>query len=346
MRKRIAVAITVLAVLLTATVAWADNTFEGFQIVKVMLNGQEVESDVPAISLNGRTMLPLRKLAELAGLKIDRWDAETNTAYLSGGSGQPVATVNGQTISQQALYDRLVAQSGTQLLDRIIEETLIDQAAAKAGVTIAPQEVEKEIAAIKARLGGEAEFQQALSSNQITLEDLRFDIGYQLKLTRLVTKDFTVTDEQLRAFFEANRVQFDTTQVHARHILVDTEDQARAIKAELEKGADFTALAKEHSTDPSAQTNGGDLGAFGRGQMVPEFEKVVFGLKEGEISQPFQTAFGWHIAQVVKVEGSAPEYERMKDQVREIYLDLYAQDRIPAYLNELKAKAAIENSLK
>ncbi len=346
MRVRIVVVVTVLAVFLTAAAAWAGNTFEGFQIVRVLLNNQEVVSDVPAINFHGRTLLPLRKMAELAGLTLDRWDPETNTAYLSGGGAQSVAVVNGQPITKDQLYDRMLESTGKQSLAQLIDEALINQAVTEAGVSVTAEEIEQEIAAIRSQLGGEANFKAALAANSISLEQLRSAQGLQLKLRKLLSKQITVTDEALRQFFAANQAQFDQRQAHAQHILVATEEEAKAVKAELEEGADFATVAKDRSTDPSAQSNGGDLGTFGRGTMVPEFEQVVFSLKPGEISEPFATQFGWHVVYLVSMEGTAPDLAAMQDQVREVYLNAQVQARIPAYMGQLRANATIENTLK
>lgn len=88
-------------------------------------------------------------------------------------------------------------------------------------------------------------------------------------------------------------------QVRASHILVQTEDKAKWICGEIDKGKDFGTLAKEYSSCPSRQ-NGGDLGFFGKGQMVKEFEDAAFSLKDGQVSKPIKTQFGWH---VIKVTG-------------------------------------------
>lgn len=88
------------------------------------------------------------------------------------------------------------------------------------------------------------------------------------------------------------------TEVHAYHILTKTKNQARAIKIRLNNGEGFKALARQYSNCPSGKV-GGDLGYFGRGQMVPEFEKAAFETPKGEISDPIQTDFGWHVIKVV-----------------------------------------------
>lgn len=87
-------------------------------------------------------------------------------------------------------------------------------------------------------------------------------------------------------------------EVSARHILVATEDEAKALKEKLDKGADFAQLAKENSKDPGSKDDGGNLGYFGHGQMVPQFEEIVFKLKKGEVSDPVKTQFGWHLVKL------------------------------------------------
>lgn len=335
------------ALLVFGTVAWAGNTFEGFQVVRVIFNGQEVVSDVPAVSFYGRTMLPVRKLAELAGLTVDRWDGETNTVYLSGGAGmtKAVATVNSEPISEQDLYNRMVKESGAAALDTMITERLVAQAARQANITVAPEEVEREIAKIRDSLGGEAQFQQALLQNNITLVQLREYQVFRLQATKLILPSIPQGDDVLGQFFAENKARFDTRQVHARHILVATEQEAKEIKAQLDKGANFAELAKAKSTDPTAKTNGGDLGTFGTGRMVPEFEQVVFSLKAGEISQPFKSAFGWHVAQVLEVKGTAPNFEADKAKIQSAYIDEQAQARLQPYLADLRSKAKITNTL-
>ena len=129
----------------------------------------------------------------------------------------------------------------------------------------------------------------------------------------------SVTDAALKAKYDAEIANKPgEPEVHARHILVETEDQAKKIIDELNKGADFATLAKANSKDPGAQ-NGGDLGFFKKGDMVPEFADVAFALKPGQISQkPVKTQFGWH---VIKVDGTRvappPTFEQSRDELRQ-----------------------------
>jgi len=124
-----------------------------------------------------------------------------------------------------------------------------------------------------------------------------------------------VTDDKLRAAY-AESAKKPEEEVHARHILVKTEEEAKAIEKKLKNGGDFEKLAKEKSEDKSSGASGGDLGWFTAEKMVPEFSKVAFALKKGEISAPVKSDFGWHI---IKVEDrrkvTPPTFEQQKEQL-------------------------------
>jgi peptidyl-prolyl cis-trans isomerase C len=116
-----------------------------------------------------------------------------------------------------------------------------------------------------------------------------------------------ITEDTVKAAYDDYVKNFKPVEeVHARHILVATEEEAKAIKAELDAGKPFEVLAMEKTTDPSGKQNGGDLGFFQKGMMVPEFEKVAFTLEPGKISDPVQSQFGWHIIKVEEKRMSAP----------------------------------------
>ena len=129
----------------------------------------------------------------------------------------------------------------------------------------------------------------------------------------------SVTDAALHAKYDAEYANKPgEEEVHARHILVDSEDKAKAIIAQLNKGADFAALAKANSTDPAAQ-NGGDLGFFKKTDMVPEFAAAAFALKAGQWTQvPVKTQFGWHVIKVDEVRvAPPPPFDQARDEIRQ-----------------------------
>jgi peptidyl-prolyl cis-trans isomerase C len=164
--------------------------------------------------------------------------------------------------------------------------------------------------------------------NKVLMETLLQDAGQA-----------AVTDDAMhKVYDDAVKQMANEQEVHARHILVPTEDEAKAIEAELKKGADFATLAKEKSKDPGA-AEGGDLGYFTKDQMVPEFAEVAFKLDKGQISDPVKTQFGWHI---IKVEDKrtkpTPSFDDVKSQ-----LQTYVAHRAQAELvQKLRSAANIE----
>ncbi len=148
-----------------------------------------------------------------------------------------------------------------------------------------------------------------------------------------------VTDEAIQAAYDAQFAEFEgEDEFNASHILVESEDEAKAIKTQLDDGADFAELAKEKSTGPSGP-NGGSLGWFGKGQMVPEFENAVLALEKGSVSDPVQTQFGWHVVTLNdKRKTQAPELEAVKGELAQTI----RQDAIQAKIDELTQKATIE----
>ena len=147
------------------------------------------------------------------------------------------------------------------------------------------------------------------------------------------------TDEAMRKVYDEAAKQIAGEQeVHARHILVETEDEAKAIEAELKKGADFAELAKTKSKDPGA-ADGGDLGFFTKDQMVPEFSTVAFALEPGKISDPVKSQSGWHVIKVEeKRSRKAPDFEQVKPQI-ETYVTRKAQAE---YVSKLRESAKVE----
>ena len=147
------------------------------------------------------------------------------------------------------------------------------------------------------------------------------------------------TDQAMhKAYDDAAKQMGDELEVHARHILVEKEDEAKAIAAELKKGIDFAELAKQKSKDPGA-ADGGDLGYFTKEQMVPEFAEAAFKLDKGQISDPVKTQFGWHIIKVEdKRKRQLPEFDKVKDQL-ETFVQRKAQVE---FVTKLRAEGKIE----
>lgn len=158
--------------------------------------------------------------------------------------------------------------------------------------------------------------------------------------TKLVAQTFLekkagekVTDASVRAEYDKRaKEKKGTKEIHARHILLKSEDEAKAIKEQLDGGANFEKLAREKSGDTASGTRGGDLGYFGDDEMIPEFTKAAFAMDKGEVSDPVKTEFGWHIIKLEdKRDAQMPPFEDMDNALRE---ELKA-NALKSYLNDL-----------
>ena len=162
--------------------------------------------------------------------------------------------------------------------------------------------------------------------------------GYLSGVALAKIVDGVVTDDALKAAYDAKYGAVDAgTEYHAAHILVPTEEKARELKDEIAKGADFAEVAKANSSDGSA-ANGGDLGWFGPGMMVKPFEDAVVGLKAGEISDPIQTQFGWHIIKLLETRKAEPP---KLDDVRDTLAQEIQQEAVAKKVDELTKAATI-----
>lgn len=263
-----------------------------------------------------------------------------------GGGKEAVATVNGTKITKDDLYNELVTVGGTATLDNMITMELIDQAAADAKVTITDEDVNAEIESLKTQFGGEEALNSALAQSGMTLDDLKKNTEIQVKIRKILEPQTKVTDEDISTYYEENKDTFATPeQVRASHILVETKEEADAIKKELDEGADFATLAKEKSTDSSA-ANGGDLGFFGKGDMVAEFEKAAFSMEINEISEPIKSDYGYHIIMKTDYkEATNPTLEDKKEEIRKTLVDQQVSELSSTWLSDLRSNAKITNKL-
>ena len=181
---------------------------------------------------------------------------------------------------------------------------------------------------------------QGIANRDDVKRRLAFDHNRVLMEAMLTdTAKAALTDDAMhKVYDEATKQMASEQEVHARHILVASEDEAKAIEEQLKKGADFAALAKEKSKDPGA-ADGGDLGYFTKDQMVPEFADAAFKLEKGQISDPVHTQFGWH---VIKVEDKRTKPTPPFDQVK-AQLANYVEHRAQAEMvDNLRKTATIE----
>jgi parvulin-like peptidyl-prolyl isomerase len=233
-------------------------------------------------------------------------------------SGVDVASSEGQ--------ERLL-QAREQILNWMIEHVLIEQAAAEQGIVITDEEVEAALAQIVQDVGGEEAFQDQLERNGMTRQEVWDELRAELIGTAVIER-------------VAASVPTSAEHVHARHILVDTREEAERILAQLQAGADFTELARAYSQDESTRAAGGDLVFFPRGVLLaPEVEEAAFGLQPGQISSVIQSSFGFHIVQVIERDPErtlSPEnLQLLRDRAVQEWIEaLWAQAVIERYVSQ------------
>ena len=211
------------------------------------------------------------------------------------------------------------------ILNVMIEQALTEQAAAKAGIVITDEEVDAYIADMVAEYGGHDAFEVRLTEMGDTLET-----AWQKTRSGLIGNAMM---QQISA-----NVPTIAEHVHARHILVDTQQEAQSLLNQLKGGADFVALAQAYSQDLSTKETGGDLGFFPRGILVaPEVEDVAFSLEPGEISEVVTSALGYHVLQVIEIDPArevSPENQRLlQDQAVQKWIEeLWADAEIEVFV--------------
>ncbi len=249
-----------------------------------------------------------------------------------------------------------------QVLNKMIDDEIIYQAAEKDNIKADDAAVEKQFKENKDQIDKNQEFKQFLKDNNIDDAFIKEQIKKDLAVTKFrenYIKSLGINDEKIKAYYEQNKENYKKDEVKASHILIKTvdnpntmnplpEDQVKQAQAKakdilvrVKNGEDFAKLAKEFSDDPGSAANGGDLGVFGRGVMVKEFEDVAFSLKKGEISDLVKTPFGYHIIKVVDKVNEVQKLEEVKDSIKADLENKEYKDKI----EELKKAAKIEKKL-
>ncbi|MFB1051108.1 peptidylprolyl isomerase [Paraliobacillus sp. JSM ZJ581] len=230
----------------------------------------------------------------------------TLSACSSDDSETVVETKSGN-ISKEAFYNELKAANGESVLQQLVTEKILNDK-----YEVSDEEIDKQVETYKEQYG--EQWETILEQSGYADEDaFRDDLKTQLLQQKAITEDIKVTDEEIEARYE--RMQ---QEVKASHILVGDEKTAKDIKSQLEDGGDFAKLAEEHSIDTQSAQNGGDLGYFTAGDMVPEFEAAAYDLEIEKISDPVKTQNGWHIIKVVDKRETEEKIEPLEDIKGEI----------------------------
>ncbi|XKE95763.1 peptidylprolyl isomerase [Metaplanococcus flavidus] len=235
-------------------------------------------------------------------------------------------------VTKEELYQEMKTSIGEQAIQILMIEKVLSEE-----YEVTDEEVQAEIESSKEEYG--ENYEAFLEQNNQTEESYEKVIRLNLLQEKALTDGVEVTDEEIQAQYERQ-----TMELNGRHILVADEETAATVKEELDGGADFAELAQEYSTDGSA-AEGGDLGWFGVGAMVPEFEEAAYSLEVDEISEPVQSQFGYHIIQITdkrEVEGAEP-LEGQEDDIRsEIAMQKADQAALLPKIAELMKQANVE----
>jgi len=280
--------------------------------------------------------------------------SDPTVAAMVNGEVIPVETVEerfeaasaNEQLAQQLEADEsgdMAKQVQAQILSQLIRSELLRQGAADLGIEVTEEDVAATREEVVESFGGEEQFQAVIEQNQLSDEDVQSqleEIAYQQAVEEELTADLEVSDEEIEQFYEENADGRFGERVSARHILVETEEEAEEALQRVQDGEDFAAVAQEMSTDPGSASNGGDLGEITRGQTVPEFEEAIFAAEEGDVVGPVETQFGFHIIEITGKE--TPALADVEDEIREELLAPQRQEAVQTWLREQTEAAEIE----
>ena len=316
------------------------------------------------MSSSRRKLIPLLLLALVALLAAGCGsDDESGGGTVPAGS---IALVGEQAIPKEEL-DRLIAQTKTNyeaqeqefpaagtpayeniksnLVRSLVQQAQWEQAGAAMGIKVTEDEVNSQLASLKEQFfnGDEEKYQEELEKQGLTEEQLREQIESKLlsdKIYAAVTKKATVTDAEVKAYYDQNKAQYEQPESRqVRHILVKKEALANEIHTKLENGGDFAKLAKQYSEDTASKAEGGKFEAF-KGKTVAPFDKFVFAADTGELSQPIKTEFGWHVIEVLSdVEpASAQPLDEVSETIKSTLLQEEQNKALQDWVAETKTK--------
>jgi peptidyl-prolyl cis-trans isomerase C len=285
-----------------------------------------------------------------------------------------IARVNGEDVKKEE-FDRIIhtmeARAGQPIppdrrdeilrgaIDQLVVYTLLSQESRKRGIKIEDAEIDAKMAQLKGQFPTQEAFEKALKERGMTVESLRKDARVDLSVTKLVEAETAAlpgpSDLEAKDFYDKNPERFKQDEsVRASHILIRVDEKAdpaakKKARAEIDSvlkqikaGGDFAKLAQQHSQDGSA-AQGGDLNYFGKGTMVPAFDKVAFELKPGQVSDVVTTQFGYHIIKVVdRKPGRTIPLEEASQQIKQFLTDQKKEEHQKAFIEGLKKKSKIE----
>lgn len=263
---------------------------------------------------------------------VKNYASQRNYYTLSAGSESYLTEKSPQDPSKT--MDQVIKES---VLNDLIDMEILKQDAEKSGIKAEEAEIDKELNTVKEQMGGQEAFNEQLKqmgSNEAYYRKYFTNLNIMKQYYKVKEKEFKASEDEIKKYYDEHKDEYFTAD--AAHILVKDVNEANLIKKELSKGADFAQIAKEKSTDKGSAEKGGELGEFSNGMMVKEFEDVVKSIKVGEISDPVESQFGFHITKLNKFENKKLE------EVKEIIESAVTQQKYKDHLDNLKKEAKIE----
>jgi foldase protein PrsA len=218
----------------------------------------------------------------------------------NNGDSEVIVKTKDGNITKEEFYNEMKARVGKEVIRDLVHEKVLSK---KYKVT--DKEIDKEIENLKEMYGTQYDLAVQQNGEKAIRDMVKLDLLRQ----KAAMEDIKVTEKELKDYYKNYKPK-----IKASHILVKDEKTAKEIKAKLDKGEDFAKLAKQYSQDPGSASNGGDLGWFGPGKMVKEFEDAAYKLKVGQVSDPLKTEYGYHIIKVTDKEEKKP-FDEMKEEI-------------------------------
>ncbi|WP_455539795.1 peptidylprolyl isomerase [Terrisporobacter sp.] len=313
-----------LCLMMTASLIGCNNKKEDKAVATV--NGKEITLG------NYEKLLALNKLSMESYYGSDIWSTK----------------VDGKKTYEDTLRD--------MVLENMISSEVIYQQAEKDKVAPTDKQVQEQINTFNKQTEKDEKYKKELEKMGIDEDFLKYQFSRDLASSNLQAKfedDTKVSESEMKKYYEKNKADYYTDTVDASHILLKTiDDKGKELSAEKKKeakkkaeealakikaGEDFAKVAKEYSQDSTA-SNGGELGTFGKGQMVPEFEKVAFSMKPGQVSDIVKTQYGYHIIKVTKKVDKQQSFKEVKSQIKSTLLS----EKYTKYIEKLKKDSTIE----
>jgi peptidyl-prolyl cis-trans isomerase SurA len=267
-----------------------------------------------------------------------------------------------EAAKKTSLDDTARSQIKRMALEQLIEKKLVEQKIKELNIKVGEEEIRQAIDDVKRQnnMASQEVFLSALASQGMTFDQYKAQLQEQIEKLKLVSMEvrskIQVGESEMREYYETNRVKYSEDETfRARHIFIRTNEKAAPedikrsmttalmVLAEAKSGKDFAELAKSYSEDPAARKDGGNLGVFKKGDMMPELETAILSMKPGEVSELVYTPSGFHIVKLEeRISGIMKPFDKVKAEIEDAIYRKKSEDRFNQWAKELRSKSSIE----